>query len=98
MRSSARAPAAQMYAFVQEANYYGSLTQASTTSLGMGPDGKDVYIPVKDLLPMLEPNDIEFDGKYNNTLSSFVSHVFLVIQVGILTLPILPRLARELLY
>ena len=55
-----------IYALVQEANYYGSLTQASTTSLGMGPDGKDVYIPVKDLLPMLEPNDIEFDGKYNN--------------------------------
>jgi myo-inositol-1-phosphate synthase len=47
---------------IKEANYYGSLTQASTTSLGLGPDGKDVYVPVKDLLPMLEPNDIEFDG------------------------------------
>lgn len=47
----------------QKANYFGSLTQASTTSLGIGPDGKDVYIPFKDLLPMLEPNDIEFDGK-----------------------------------
>ena len=48
---------------IQEANYYGSLTQASTTSLGMGPDGKDVYVPVKDLLPMLEPNDVHFDGQ-----------------------------------
>lgn len=47
---------------MQEANYYGSLTQASTTSLGMGPDGRDIHIPVKDLLPMLDPNDIEFDG------------------------------------
>ena len=46
--------------FVQEANYYGSLTQASTTSLGIGQDGKDVHIPVKDLLPMLDPNEIEW--------------------------------------
>ena len=45
-----------------QANYYGSLTQASTTSLGIGADGKDVYIPLKDLLPMINPNDIEFDG------------------------------------
>ena len=48
----------------QEANYYGSLTQASTTSLGVGPDGRDVCVPVKDLLPMVDPNNIEFDGKY----------------------------------
>ena len=46
----------------QKANYFGSLTQASTTSLGIGPDGRDVYVPLKDLLPMLNPNDIEFDG------------------------------------
>ncbi|XP_041379758.1 LOW QUALITY PROTEIN: inositol-3-phosphate synthase 1-A-like [Gigantopelta aegis] len=43
-------------------NYYGSITQASTTSLGIGQDGKDVYVPLKDLLPMVNPNDIEFDG------------------------------------
>ena len=48
----------------QEANYYGSLTQASTTSLGIGPDERDVYIPLKDLLPMLDPNDIHFDGEF----------------------------------
>ena len=48
---------------LQEANYWGSMTQASTTSLGVGPDGNDVYIPVKDLLPMLDPNNIEFDGE-----------------------------------
>jgi len=47
---------------LQSSNYYGSLTQASTTSLGIGPDGKDVYIPFKDLLPMVEPDNIEFDG------------------------------------
>lgn len=38
------------------------MTQSSTTSLGLGPDGKDVYVPLKDLLPMVNPNDIEFDG------------------------------------
>ncbi len=48
----------------QESNYYGSMTQSSTTSLGLGPDGKDVYIPIKDLLPMVDPNDVVFDGKF----------------------------------
>ena len=47
------------------------MTQASTTSLGVGPDGKDVYIPVKDLLPMLDPNNIEFDGKCALCTASF---------------------------
>ena len=47
---------------VRQANYFGSVTQASTVCLGTGPDG-DVYIPFKDLLPMADPNcDIEFDG------------------------------------
>eukprot|EP00731_Ephydatia_muelleri_P025424 Em0017g507a len=44
------------------ANYFGSVTQCSTTSLGIGADGKDVYIPLKDILPMVNPNDIELDG------------------------------------
>ena len=48
--------------FVQKANYVGSLTQSSTVCLGTGPDG-DVFIPLKDLLPMIHPNDIVFDGK-----------------------------------
>ena len=39
------------------------MTQSSTTSLGIGRDGKDVYIPLKDMLPMVNPDDIEFDGK-----------------------------------
>lgn len=46
----------------QRSNYFGSLTQASTTNLGIGEDGRDVYIPFKSLLPMVNPNDIEFDG------------------------------------
>ncbi|CAJ0944525.1 unnamed protein product [Ranitomeya imitator] len=43
------------------ANYYGSLFQSSTVCLGSGPDG-DVHIPFRDLLPMVHPNDIIFDG------------------------------------
>lgn len=46
---------------VQQANYFGSITQASTVYLGSGPDG-DVYVPFKDLLPMVHPNDMLFDG------------------------------------
>uniref|UniRef100_UPI00398E440B inositol-3-phosphate synthase 1-B-like n=1 Tax=Pristiophorus japonicus TaxID=55135 RepID=UPI00398E440B len=43
------------------ANYYGSLFQASTVCLGTGPAG-DIYVPFKDLLPTVNPNDIVFDG------------------------------------
>ncbi|XP_040273572.1 inositol-3-phosphate synthase 1 [Bufo bufo] len=43
------------------ANYYGSLFQSSTVCLGCGPGG-DVYIPFRDLLPTVHPNDIIFDG------------------------------------
>lgn len=46
---------------VKKANYVGSLTQSSTVCLGTGPEG-DVYIPLRDLLPMVHPNDIVFDG------------------------------------
>ncbi|XP_063770810.1 inositol-3-phosphate synthase 1 [Pseudophryne corroboree] len=43
------------------ANYYGSLFQSSTVCLGSGPSG-DVHIPFRNLLPMVHPNDIVFDG------------------------------------
>ncbi|NXW78083.1 INO1A synthase, partial [Hirundo rustica] len=46
------------------ANYYGSLLQASTVCLGTGPSG-DVYVPFRDLLPMVHPNDIVFDGRWD---------------------------------
>ena len=48
---------------LQKANYVGSITQSSTTSLGLGEDGKDVYVPFKDLLPMVDPNQLHFDGE-----------------------------------
>lgn len=46
---------------LKKANYVGSLTQASTVCLGTGPSG-DIHIPFKDLLPMVNPNNIVFDG------------------------------------
>lgn len=48
---------------LHKANYFGSITQASTVSLGTGPEG-EVYIPMKDMLPMVDPNDIVIDGKF----------------------------------
>lgn len=46
---------------VRTSNYFGSITQASTVLLGNGPQG-DVYIPFNQILPMVQPNDIIFDG------------------------------------
>ncbi|XP_058810053.1 inositol-3-phosphate synthase 1-A [Phymastichus coffea] len=45
----------------KHANWYGSLTQASTVRLGS--DGaEDVYVPMSHIVPMVEPDDIELDG------------------------------------
>lgn len=46
---------------IKKANYYGSLMQASTVCVGSGVHG-DVHAPFRDLLPMVNPNDIIFDG------------------------------------
>lgn len=46
----------------QEANYYGSLTQAGTVSLGLDAEGKEVFVPLHALLPMVSPDDLVFDG------------------------------------
>lgn len=47
---------------VQQANWFGSITQASTVFVGSDEEGTDVYVPMKELLPMVEPNDIAVDG------------------------------------
>merc|ERR1719331_3326937 len=47
----------------QKANYYGSLTQASTCRLGgHGPNHNDVHVPFSSLLPMVHPNDLVVGG------------------------------------
>jgi len=43
------------------ANYIGSMTQSSTIRIG-SLEGKDVYIPFCNILPMVNPNDIVFGG------------------------------------
>uniref|UniRef100_A0A2K5PR28 Inositol-3-phosphate synthase 1 n=1 Tax=Cebus imitator TaxID=2715852 RepID=A0A2K5PR28_CEBIM len=46
----------------KEANYYGSLTQVGTVSLGLDAEGQEVFMPFSALLPMVGPNDLVFDG------------------------------------
>ncbi|XP_008309876.1 inositol-3-phosphate synthase 1-A isoform X2 [Cynoglossus semilaevis] len=46
---------------LKKANYFGSLLQSSTVCLGTGLEG-EVNVPFRDLLPMVHPNDIVFDG------------------------------------
>jgi len=47
----------------QKANYFGSLTQASTVSLGVdSTTGSEVFVPLGSLLPMVHPNDLVIGG------------------------------------
>ncbi|KAL4351990.1 hypothetical protein GQ457_06G043460 [Hibiscus cannabinus] len=46
---------------VQQANYFGSLTQASTIRVGSY-NGEEIYAPFKSLVPMVNPEDIVFGG------------------------------------
>lgn len=47
---------------MQKANWYGSITQASTVLLGTDANGHDVHIPMNKLVPMVNPDDIVVDG------------------------------------
>ena len=48
---------------IQQPNYIGSLVRASTIRLGTDPEtGKDVFVPVSDMLPMVHPNDFVIGG------------------------------------
>jgi myo-inositol-1-phosphate synthase len=51
----------------QKANWFGSITQASTVLLGSDDEGRDVCIPMKDVVPMVDPNDI---GELSHPFSS----------------------------
>jgi len=46
----------------KEPNYFGSITQSSTVSIGVDEKGNDVYVPLNNLLPMVHPNDIVIGG------------------------------------
>jgi myo-inositol-1-phosphate synthase len=45
-----------------KANYFGSLTQATTIRIGSNDNGKEVHIPFKNILPMVSPNDLVIGG------------------------------------
>ena len=48
---------------IQQPNYIGSLLRASTMRIGTEPgSGKDVHVPVSDVLPMVHPNDLILGG------------------------------------
>jgi myo-inositol-1-phosphate synthase len=47
---------------VQEPNYWGSLTQASTVKLGSDSKGNPVFLPLCQLLPMVDPNQLVVGG------------------------------------
>ncbi|KAG1049452.1 hypothetical protein G6F43_008225 [Rhizopus delemar] len=47
---------------VQEPNYFGSVTQSSTVRLGVDAEGNDVHVPLKDMLPMVNPTDLVLGG------------------------------------
>lgn len=46
----------------KEANYFGSLTQASTVRVGQTLNGKETHIPFRSILPMVDPNDLIIGG------------------------------------
>ncbi|KAI9024311.1 hypothetical protein CLU79DRAFT_100884 [Phycomyces nitens] len=47
---------------VQTPNYFGSLTQASTVRLGVSAEGEDIYVPLSQMLPMVNPTDLVIGG------------------------------------
>jgi len=47
---------------LQKPNYFGSITQASTVKVGVDAAGNDVNVPMKNLLPMVDPNDLVIGG------------------------------------
>jgi myo-inositol-1-phosphate synthase len=46
----------------QTPDYIGSVTQSSTIKLGSTSDGEQIFVPFKNILPMVEPNDIMIGG------------------------------------
>jgi len=47
---------------VEHSNWFGSLTQASTVRLGATGTGEEVYVPMKDMMPMVSPDDLVVSG------------------------------------
>jgi len=52
----------------KEPNWFGSILQSSTVSLGFSDDG-EVYVPMRDMLPMVDPDNLIIDGWDISSLS-----------------------------
>jgi len=46
----------------QHPNWFGSLSQATTTFLGCNEHNEQVYVPLKSLVPMVDPTELVFHG------------------------------------
>ena len=46
----------------QQANFYGSITQSSTVLIGSDENLKDIYLPMKDVIPMVDCDNIIVGG------------------------------------
>lgn len=46
----------------QQANFYGSITQSSTVLIGSDENLKDIYLPMKDVVPMVDSDNIVVGG------------------------------------
>eukprot|EP00934_Nitzschia_sp_Nitz4_P006620 Nitzschia sp. Nitz4//scaffold315_size20666//4092//6029//NITZ4_008641-RA/size20666-snap-gene-0.17-mRNA-1//1//CDS//3329547486//6610//frame0 len=53
----------------QQANYWGSLLMSSTVPLGHDRRGNPVYTPMRNMLPMVHPNDIVWGGWDINSMN-----------------------------
>lgn len=42
-------------------NWFGSITQSSTTKIGIS-GNKEIYLPLKEILPLVDPNDLYISG------------------------------------
>jgi len=52
----------------KDSNWFGSILQSSTVSLGFSDDG-EVFVPMRDMLPMVEPDNLIIDGWDISSLS-----------------------------
>ncbi|RNF26567.1 myo-inositol-1-phosphate synthase [Trypanosoma conorhini] len=43
-------------------NYFGSITQSGTMNLGLTREMKEVFVPLKDVVPMIDPTDLVIGG------------------------------------
>ena len=64
---------------LQQPDYFGSITQSSTVRIG-AQGAKEIYVPMKDMLPMVNPNDLEISGwDINDATLDVASTCFFVV-------------------